>query len=180
MDVRLVEHGPPAREALRDAVRAAKGPDPLAPVTVAVPSTYAGLALRRALAGPDGLVNVRFLALARLAELLGAPALAEQRRRPLTRPLRAEAVRAVLAEAGPPLAGAAGHPATERALDASFLELRRAGEEAVDRLSRAGEPAVSVARLYPEFRARTTAFYDDEDLAGRGRRRARSGTARAA
>jgi ATP-dependent helicase/nuclease subunit B len=163
--VQLVEHGPPAREALREAVRSAQGPDPLAPVTVAVPSTYAGLALRRTLAGPDGLVNVRFLALARLAELLGAPTLAEQRRRPLTRPLRAEAVRAVLADAGPPLAAVAGHPATERSLDASFLELRRAGDDAVDRLAAAGDPAASVGRLYPEFRSRTTGFYDDEDLA---------------
>ena len=163
--VQLVEHGPPAREALREAVRAAKGVDPLAPVTVAVPSTYAGLALRRALATPDGLVNVRFLALARLAELLGAPALAAQQRRPLTRPLRAEAVRAVLADAGPPLASVAGHPATERALDASFLELRRAGDDAVRQIARAGDPAASVARLYPEFRSRTAGFYDDEDLA---------------
>lgn len=164
MNVQLVEHGPPAREALREAVATAKGPDPLAPVTVAVPSTYAGLALRRALAAPGGLVNVRFLALARLAELLGAPALAEQGRRPLTRPLRAEAVRAVLAGAGPPLAAVAGHPATERAADASFLELRRGGD-AVERLARAGDPAASVARLYPQFRARTAGFYDDEDLA---------------
>ena len=163
--VQLVEHGPPAREALREAVRAAKGTDPLAPVTVAVPSTYAGLALRRALATPDGLVNVRFLALARLAELLGAPALAAQRRRPLTRPLRAEAVRAVLADAGPPLASVASHPATERALDASFLELRRAGDDALEQLARAGDPAASVARLYPEFQSRTAGFYDDEDLA---------------
>src|SRR5262245_52103619 len=165
VNVQLVEHGPPAREALREAVGVAKGPDPLAPVTVAVPSTYAGLALRRALAGPDGLVNVRFLALARLAELVGAPALAEQRRRPLTRPLRAEAVRAVLTEAGPPLAAVAGHPATERAADASFLELRRGGDDAAAQLVRAGDPAASVARLYPAFRARTADFYDDEDLA---------------
>lgn len=163
--VQLLEHGQPARESLREAVRVAKGPDPLAPVTVVVPSTYAGLALRRALAGPGGLVNVRFLALARLAELLGAPALAEQRRRPLTRPLRAEAVRAVLADTGPPLGAVAGHPATERSLDTSFLELRRAGAEVLDQLARAGDPAASVARLYPEFRSRTTGFYDDEDLA---------------
>jgi len=163
--IQLVVHGAPARAALTDAVRSAKGSDPLAPVTVAVPSTYAGLALRRALAGPDGLVNVRFLALARLAELLGAPTLAEQRRRPLTRPLRAEAVRAVLADAGHPFGAVAGHPATERALDASFLELRRAGEEALDEVARAGESAVSVARLYRLFRSRTSGFYDDEDLA---------------
>src|SRR5438067_8843028 len=163
--VQLVEHGSPAREALRQPGRAAKGADPLAPVTVAVPSTYAGLALRRALATPDGLVIVRFLALSRLAELLGAPTLAAQGRRPLTRPLRAEAVRAVLADAGPPLASVAGHPATERALDASFLELRRAGDDALEQIARAGDPAASVARLYPEFRSRTAGFYDDEDLA---------------
>jgi ATP-dependent helicase/nuclease subunit B len=163
--IELVEHGVPARAALREAVRSAKGPDPLAPVTVAVPSTYAGLALRRALAGPGGLVNVRFLALARLAELLGAPALAEQRRRPLTRPLRAEAVRTVLAEAPEPFGAVAAHPATERALDASFLDLRRAGEDALVQVARAGEPAASVTRLYREFRSRTAAFYDDEDLA---------------
>src|SRR5256714_4292716 len=163
--VQLVEHGPPAREALREAVRAAKGMDPVAPVTGAAPSTYGGLALRRALATPDGLVNVRFLALSRLAELLGAPPLAARGRRPLTRPLRAEAVRAVLADAGPPLASVAGHPATERALDASFLELRRAGDDALEQLAGAGDPAASVARLYPEFRSRTAGFYDDEDLA---------------
>jgi RecB family exonuclease len=163
--IQLVAHGPTARAALREAVREAKGPDPLAPVTVGVPSTYAGLALRRALAGPDGLVNVRFLALARLAELLGAPALAEQRRRPLTRPLRAEAVRAVLADAGGPFGSVTGHPATERALDASFLDLRRAGDGALDKVAGAGEPAASVARSYREFRSRTAAFYDDDDLA---------------
>ncbi len=163
--VQFVEHGPPARAKLLEAVRDAKGSDPLAPVTVAVPSGYAGLALRRALAQPPGLVNVRFLVLARLAELVGAPALAEQRRRPLTTALRSEVVRAVLADAGPPLAAVSGHPATERALDASFLELRRAGDAAVDELEGAGEPAASVARLYRVFRARTTAFYDDEDLA---------------
>ena len=47
-----------------------KGGDPLAPVSVVVPSTYAGLDLRHDL-GCLGSTNVHFLVLSRLAELLG-------------------------------------------------------------------------------------------------------------
>src|SRR3972149_5412989 len=108
----LVPYGPPALSAVRDAIVEAKGGDPLAPVTVAVPSNYAGLSLRHRLgsgdlsfaaaSGREGVVNVRFLVLARVAELRGAPLLAARGLRPLTGPVRAEAVRAVLAdEPGP-------------------------------------------------------------------------------
>jgi ATP-dependent helicase/nuclease subunit B len=100
----LTSYGRPARAALESLVAEAKGADPLAPVTVAVPSSYAGLSLRRhdARFGPDhaaGLVNVRFLALNRVAELLGAPFLAEPDRVPLTPEARLEAARVALAEA---------------------------------------------------------------------------------
>src|SRR5947209_19813234 len=64
--VQLVEHGPPAREALREAVGAVKGMDPLAPVTVAVPSTYAGLEHRRTLRTPDDPATMLYHAHARL------------------------------------------------------------------------------------------------------------------
>src|SRR5688572_30746027 len=99
--------GVPSLLALRDTIAAVKAGDPLAPVTVVVPSSYAGLSLRRLLASGDlgpppsgavGLVNVRFLVAARVAELLGAAALAAQGRRPVSRPVRAEAVRSVLAD----------------------------------------------------------------------------------
>ena len=59
-----------------------KGGDPLAPIRVVVPSTYAGLDLRHEL-DRHGSTNVHFLVLARLAELLAAPSLAAQGRRPL-------------------------------------------------------------------------------------------------
>jgi hypothetical protein len=49
IDVQLHPDGPQARAALRARVRALQADDPVRPVTVAVPSNYAGLALRRAL-----------------------------------------------------------------------------------------------------------------------------------
>src|SRR5438093_151553 len=92
--IHTVEPGRAALARLREVIAAAKAGDPLAPVTVAVPSGYAGLSARRLLAsgalGPcgagdrPGIANARFLAFDRVAELLGAPALAAAGRRPLS------------------------------------------------------------------------------------------------
>ncbi len=173
--LRFVHYGPAAELALRDAVIEAKSGEALAPVTVAVPSNYAGLSLRRRLgAGPlslasltgrEGLLNVRLLVLARVAELLGAPALAAQGRRPLTNPVRAEAIRAALA-AGPGVFHAvAEHPATERRLDRTLRELRAAPADALDEIAGQNDRAASVVRLFRHMRESTADYYDEEDLA---------------
>lgn len=185
--LRLVPFGPPAALALRDAIIEAKAGDPLAPVTVAVPSNYAGLSLRRSvgagelslfqLSGRDGLVNVRFYVLARVAELLGAAALASQGRRPLTGPVRAEAVRAALAADPGVFRDVAEHAATERSLDATFRDLRQALAEALDAVSRRSERAADVVRLHRDFRSRTANYYDEEDLADAAAEAVRSGAA---
>ena len=141
----------------------------MTPVTVVPPSAFAGLALRRRLANRPGhrggFVNVRFLRLGQLAELLGGPVLAGAR--PLTSPLRSEAVRAGLADEPGAFAAVAGHPATVRSLESTFRDLRRGP---LDRMAAAlagrPEPAASVARLYEAFRARTARFADEEDVAG--------------
>ncbi len=161
----LSPHGEPARAALWSAIGAAQAGDPLAPVTVAVPSTYAGLALRRSLGRRAGLVNVRFGALARVAELLGAPDLAGARRRPLTPPLLTEAVYATLVADPGPLAAVVDHPSTEQALAATFRDLRDAPDGARLGLSARGGRAAAVVALYDAFRARTRDYYDEADLA---------------
>src|SRR3954471_12171349 len=116
--------GPPAVDTLARAIAQAKAGDPLAPVTVAVPSTYAGLSLRRTLGGrPGGLVNVGFSSPARIAELLGAPALAASGRRPLPPAAVTEAVRAALADDPGRFRAVATHPATERRLTSAITEL---------------------------------------------------------
>jgi RecB family exonuclease len=172
--LRLVPYGPQAALALRDAIVEAKAGDALAPVTVAVPSNYAGLSLRRrlgsgelslaAVSGRDGLVNVRFLVLARVAELLGAPSLAAQGRRPLTAPVRAEAIRAALAADPGLFRDVAEHTATERSLDATFRDLRQAPPEALDAVAHRSPRAEQVVRLFLDFRRRTATYYDEEDL----------------
>ena len=172
--LRLVPYGPPAARALRDAIVQAKRGDPLAPVTVAVPSNYAGLSLRRSLgigdlslaavSGQQGLVNVRFLVLARIAELLGAPHLSSQGRRPLTNAVRAEAIRAALAANPGVFSGVENHAATERSLDESFRDLRSASQQTLDAIARQSERAAQVVRLFRDTRQRTAAYYDEEEL----------------
>lgn len=163
--LRLVPYGPSAVAALRETIDAAKSDNPLTPVTVAVPSNYAGISLRRTLASSGGgLVNVRFLVLARVAELLGAPLLAQQGRRPLTSSVRGEAVRAVLAEDPGIFRDAAAHAATERSLEATFRDLRLAPTDSLEALAAQSTRASHIVRLYRAFRERTRTYYDEEDL----------------
>ena len=172
--LRVVPYGPAATFALRDAIVHAKDGDPLAPVTVAVPSNYAGLSLRRSLglgdlslsavSGRDGIVNVSFIVLARVAELLGAPTLAAERRRPLTGAVRAEAIRAALAENPGVFRDVAEHTATERSLDATLRDLRRSPESLLPAIERQGPRAATVVRAYHHVRKLADRYYDEEDL----------------
>ena len=127
-----------ARERLFTLVEDLKGGDPLAPVSVVVPSTYAGLDLRHEL-GRRGSTNVHFLALSRLSELLGAPSLAAQGRRPLTPLVEAAAVRAVASEARGPLEPVRQHPALNSTLQTTFRELRHASEQGLAALTALGD-----------------------------------------
>ena len=87
---------PELREAVWRLVRDAKQGDPLAPVTVVGPSSYANLSLRQEL-GRGGFANVRFIVLPVLSELLGGAAMARSGRRPLTSVLERVWLREVMA-----------------------------------------------------------------------------------
>ncbi len=167
-------YGRAAAQALRDAIAAGKAGDPLAPVTVVVPTNYVGVAERRLLAAGtlgrltpagDGIAAVTFLTTYRLAELLGAPRLASARRRPVSNPVLAAAIRGVLAGAPGVFAAVAQHPATEEALVDAYRELSTCSTGALDQLARAGRRAADVVRICRAARAELEpAWYDERDL----------------
>jgi ATP-dependent helicase/nuclease subunit B len=166
-----------SRQRLWSLVAELKGSDPLIPVTVAGPSTYALLSLRHAL-GRQGMANVRFMLLPRLTELLGAPALAARGLRPLTPILESAAVRAAAAEALGPLESLWEHPSLHRTLGATFRELRYATAEALTKLETRDEVWAEVIRLYHRFRERAASYYDREALAQSAAEAVRAGAAR--
>ncbi len=164
MSFAIVSYGEPAFDALEAVIQEAKKADPLAPVTVIVPSNYTGLSLRRRLGNAGTVVNIRFLVLARVAELLGSPRLAKDKH-PLTPWHRAEAVRAVLIGHRGVLESVSDHPATERALNSTFRDLRLASKATLNQMSGGSDKNAQLIALYRRFRELTENAYDLEDLA---------------
>ena len=175
VDVVTTPYGRPALAALRDAVAAAKAGDPLAPVTVIVPSNHVGVTARRLLAsgglGPvagrgTGVAAVAFLTAYRLAELLGAAALAAAGRRPVSTPVLAAALRRAVTDQPGVFAPVAAHPATETALVATFGELADVTPEGLAALAGANRRAHDVVRICRRARELLRAgWYDEADLA---------------
>ena len=171
MRVIWTAYGRAAAEALRAAVAEAKAGEPLAPVTVVVPSNHVGVAARRLLSsgalGPvagrgTGLAAVTFATPYRLAELLGAASLAREGRRPVSTPVLAAAMRAELAAGAGLFEPVRQHPATESALVATYRELRDLSPAALDALAATGARAAEVVRLHRAVRARLQGSWSDE------------------
>ncbi len=124
-NVHVVAYGRPAGEALAPVIAGVQAGSRLAPVTVVVPSNFAGLAARRLLGsgrlGGPGIANVGFLTPFRFAELVAGDQLLD--RRPLTNPVLGAAVRRALAEHTGPFASVAHHHATETAIAELYAEL---------------------------------------------------------
>lgn len=147
-------------------IAATRQRDPLAPVTVIAPSHAASLQLRRQLAALTPFAAVRFEALPRVAELIGAGALAASGRTPLARPIGDYVAEQVALESLPPLDSVHDVPGYARVLRQMFRRLKRAGIRSSADVRNSDLPGHlgEVLRLYDLFAARTSAFYDEEDL----------------
>ena len=158
-------YGPPAHTALAAAVARVKAGDALRPVSVLVSSNQVGIAARRALGRAGGIAAVTFLTPYRLAELLGAGAVAATGRRPVSTPVLAGAVRAVLTDEPGHFAGVATHPATERSLVRAHRALSEVGPVGLDRLAATSARTADVVRVHRAVGERLRSrFSDEQDL----------------
>ena len=140
--------------------------DPLLPATLIAPTRLSALALRRELARRTPYAAVRFETLPRLAELVGAGALAAEDKRPLARPIGDYAARLVAGASSGVFAKVADLPGYARVLRRHFQRLRRGGIRTSADLVGVPRDAFidEFLRAYDAFRDLTHAFYDDEDL----------------
>jgi ATP-dependent helicase/nuclease subunit B len=175
INVTPVAHGASAFDALAGAVRAAKGDDPLVPVTIVVPTNTAGVMARRALGRRGGATAIDVLTLYRVAEVLGSAALLDEDRKPVSTPVVDLAIKRVLQTSPGVYAAVADHPSTVVALRDLYREIRLAGPTATGALARTGrgrEPA-RVAAAVAGLLAPN--WYDEGDLLVRAAVRARTG-----
>ena len=170
MPVVWTGYGAAAYEALRGVVGEVKGGDPLAPVSVLVPTHLCGVIARRILAhgvaGRPGVAGLSVLTVDRLAELIAAPALTGAGRRPGTSPVIAAAWRRALAEDPGVFGPVMAHPATVQALAAAHRELREVAAGELDAIAGCGEPIASdLVRLHRRVTGLLAAdWYDTTDL----------------
>ncbi|MCY4518335.1 MAG: PD-(D/E)XK nuclease family protein [Acidimicrobiaceae bacterium] len=161
-----VGFGAAAREALADFVTRTKSGDPLAAVTVVVPSNYTGLSLRRELGGRRGGVAVlETLTISELADRLGGSSLQRGGQRPLSDMAIAAAVRIALSEDPGPFGPVAEHHQTARALGRTYLELRDLSASQLDDVSGMSLRAAGVMDICRRVRASLrNDWYDEFDL----------------
>ena len=164
-DVQGVAYGRASTDALRDAIRAAQGDDPLAPVTVVVPSNLAGLSARRTLAERGGIANVGFVTPFALAEQLGRARSAGAGLTPITEPVLVAAIRVELRADAGFFGPVAEHAATESALARRYAELSRARPATLDRIRRDGtRRAQALVELFDRVRSRLAGYVDEDAL----------------
>ncbi len=167
-------YGRAAAVALHAEIARVKREDPLAPVTVIVPTNSVSVAARRLLASGElgpcsraglGIVGAQFLTVLRLAELLGSARLAASGRRPVSTPVVAAAVRAVLAQHPGVFRPVAEHPATEEAIVAAHRELSDIADAGLQVLARQSPRAREVVRIHRAVTERLAAdWYSEHDL----------------
>ncbi len=162
----LERYGPSAFSRLREIVSMLKRDDPFTPVTVVVPTRYASIALRRALASKRGVANVQFMTMPDLAGVLGESVAAADGAIKLTRHREAAAVRAAADGVDPdgPLAPVKNHLKLQATLRSTFRDLERVSESALRRIEGLDAFRSEAVQWYRRYREKIGNCYGEERL----------------
>ncbi|MFN8018422.1 MAG: hypothetical protein U0P45_09890 [Acidimicrobiales bacterium] len=180
-----VRYGLPAAQALRDEIARAKGAEPLAPVTVVVPSNQVGVSAAASSPGETSgrcAAPVRGSSGSRSSRRTGSPSCSALRPRPQGRrlvstPVLAAAVRGVLATAPGSFGPVADHAATETALVDAYRELRDLDDASLDLLAASSVRRRGRPRVPRRPAALEADWYDEDDLMASAAAAVASGTA---
>ena len=159
-------YGDAAVKRLELLITDAKIENVLAPVTVIVPSTYAGLSLRHNLSTKHGLINVRFMVLPRLAEFIGSPTLIAKAKTHISPLIQLAAIQniAVNSKASGPLKEVASHPKLHLALKQAFEQIGQLPKTSLDQLSKVDELRSQLVAWYRTYESLLAGFYDSQTL----------------
>jgi hypothetical protein len=162
----LERYGMETQERLALLIREAKTDDPLAPVTIVVPSQYAGLSLRRSLGKKGGLVNVRFMVTARLAEYLGSPTLASQGKVPRSSLMELAVIQKLAGDISGqgPLGGVSKHPKLLASIRNTFRNLSNLSAVSLQALETKDSLRKQIVDWYRLFGNSLDHYYTREEL----------------
>ncbi len=152
---------------LASAVGEAKNGDPLAPVTVVVPSAYARVAVRRDLAAVRPTAAVDLVTMSDLVEHLARPGLSDRDQEPTPAAVELEAIRAEALAGGGRLAAVIDRAGTTHVVRRALSELRRCDVRARREIAgRTGSVPAELVGLLDRVHERLNAggFADATDL----------------
>ncbi|GAB3297336.1 PD-(D/E)XK nuclease family protein [Epidermidibacterium keratini] len=160
----------PWLRSLTELVTSAKRDDPMAPVTVLVPTNIAGIIARRHLAhgpsnGAHGIAAIWFTTPSRLAEQLAAPALHAAGRLPATPPVLAALTGSVLAADPGQFGAVASHHATIQSVVRAHAELNDIDPQALDAVAAVSPLSADMVRVHRQLRDRLAdGWYESSDI----------------
>jgi ATP-dependent helicase/nuclease subunit B len=164
--VYLEKYGSAAFERLISLITKVKDSDSLAPITIIVPTAYAGISLRRNLSTKKGLINIRFMVSPRLAEYIGSPDLAQKDKTPLSPLIEMAAIRhsAINICAEKPLGDLALHPKLHSYVKDTFRDLAKLSDIGLISLAKTDPLRGQLVNWYQSYNSLINQYYSREDL----------------
>ncbi len=165
-NIHRVRIGNDSYQTLADLIHRVKTKDIFDPVTVIVPSQYCGVHIRRELSKDQGLLNVRFMTMPRLAECLGSAKLVQSGKSHLTPSVESAVISSIVSdstEEDGPLSEIANYPGLPQLLVSTFRSFSKLRPEEVEQLRSFDSLSRQLTEWYDQYKRLTELYYSSEE-----------------